>query len=255
MDKDLRRLVLVGVGLLIALFVGRMLLDAFLGDDTARSRVSRANSALATGSASKRPPSAAMAEAVALRDELEQRVADLVPRLAYVRPEEFAVPSGQSADLHYVEVLRREQAQLVTGSRYLGVSVPADLGMPIPNPTGLEDVLQALRALHVVHIVVVAAVENHVDSVDAIQVTTGRTRVRQDGGFLRTSPVEFELRGTPRAVQATLAATAGGPTYLALDEVSLEVLDEDGGKVRCRFVAATLDIDDESLVVRKGRKG
>ncbi|MCB9899221.1 MAG: hypothetical protein H6825_14545 [Planctomycetes bacterium] len=255
MDKDLRRLVVVGVALVVVLFVGRVLLDAFLSDDMAQRNVSKFSSALSTGAASKRPPRSAMDEAVRLRDALETELDEVLPRLAYVQPPEFSVASDASADLRYVEVLRREQGALVNESRFLGKSVPLDLGMPVPNPTGLEDVLAALRAMHVVHLVVTAAVASDVDAVEAIKVPTSRRRGRQESGFLRTAPVEFDLRGTPAAVRRTLGALVDGEIYLALDDVSLESVDEDGERVRCHFSAATVDVDPEAIVLQKGKRG
>lgn len=251
MDKETRNLVVAAVGLVVVLFTGRALLGSFLGNDGGVTQVNRAASSLRSGDARYRVDRAALAEATRLGTQLSERLDELLPELAYARPEGFDVPAGASADLRYIEVLRREQEQLVEQSRYVGMSVPTDLGMPVPNPTGLEDVLDAMRALHVVHLVVEAAREHDVRAIDGIRLPPARRTARRTTSFLKRHPVEFDLEGSPAAVRATLQRLGDVRPVLALDDVHIEALDEDGELVRCRFSAATLDVDLET----DGRNG
>lgn len=248
MDQDLRRLALTGLAALVFLFVGRAVLGSIFDDETAARSVALVQRKLVTGGeAGMRPDSDELRDVTALREELRSTLSELLPRLEYVQPAEFSVPDGTSADLRYIDVLRREQAELVQGARYIGRSVPNDLGMPVPNPTGLEEVRDALRALHVVHQVVTAALASGVSSVEAIRIPqAGRRRVK-GGSLLRQHPVEFELLGTPAAVRETLRSVVHGSPWLALDEVRLEVQDVDGESLRCRMTVAAVSFDREAL--------
>lgn len=245
MDKDVRRLVVSGLALLVFLFVGRAVIGSLFDDAGARRAALSARNGLA-GVGAARPDSGAAAQLRALRESLHQQLSELVPRLAYERPPDFDVPAGRSADLFFLEALRREQEALVQAARFRGKSVPFELGMPVPNPTGTEDVLAALQALHVVHLVVSAALDADCAAIDAMQMVSGGRRRRQDE-LLRTHGVEFDLRGSPRAVQQTLAAIVSGRPYLALDEVQIEADDDDGESLRCRLVVAAVSFDREAL--------
>lgn len=249
MDKDLRALLLTGLAALVFLFVGRVVASAISDEDGATRAAALALRQLAPGNeAGSRPEPAAVSAAVALRSGLAAELAALVPTIAYRQPDEFDVPEGQSADLRYIEVLRREQEQLVQGARFVGKLVPGDLGMPVPNPTGLEDVREALRALHVVRCVVTAALDSDVQAVESIRLPKGERRRAKGGVLVRTHPVEFELRGSPAALQATLATLAARPPWLALDELALAVEDNsDGQLATARFTAAALSFDQEQL--------
>jgi hypothetical protein len=255
MDKDVRRLVLTALSLLVALFVGRTVVGTFWDDEGLRRSVAGLRRSLGRGGeAFKRPERAVMAAASQVVSDLDATLEELIPRLQYVRPPEFDVPSDSSPDLRYIEVLRREQDALVRAARFIGKSVPQDLGMPVPNPNGLEDVLTALRALHVVHLVVSAGFDADIDRVDAIQIPAVKRRGASVGGFLKKSPVEFDVIGSPRALRDMLAALVSGGTWLALDEVRLEALDEDGDSARCRMTVSSVSIDT-SATVRPGGLG
>lgn len=246
MDRDLRRLVVTGLALVVFLVVGRIVLAAVFDDAGKRREVAVARQRLSGGGAA-RPDSGEVTRVAGLRQALEEELAAVLPRLAYEQPAEFDVPAGQSADLRYIDVLQREQERLVQGARFVGKSVPQDLGMPVPNPTGTEEVLAALRALHVVHLVVGAGLDADIEAVDAIQIVPPARRRAQRGGLLRTHGVEFDLRGPPAAVAATLRAVVAGEPYLALDEVRLESLDEHGESLRCRMTVAAVVLDREAL--------
>jgi hypothetical protein len=123
--------------------------------------------------------------------------------------------------------------------------------MPDLNPTGLEEVLRTLRSLHIAHVVVSAALGAGVEAVGEIKVPATNKRKRRDAGIVRTHRVDFELHGTPRSVRDTLAAIADGQPYLALDDVRIETMDEDGARVRCRFGALALMLDAEQSVLQE----
>jgi hypothetical protein len=252
MDRDLRRVVIVGLALAVALFTGRLVIAALYDQDLAIRQALSMRSKLRTGGeADSRPPRAVLDAARTLRDDLALRLESLLPRMAYEQPEAFSIGPGESPDLRYIEIVRREQELLVKGAAFVGRSVPSNLGMPDLNPTGLEDVLRSLRSLHVVHVVVSAALAAGVDVVDEIKIPTSSRRQRSEAGFVRTHRVDFELHGTPRAVRDALAGIADGTPYLALDEVRIESVDEDGARVRCRFGAVALLIDTEQVVLQE----
>ena len=253
MDADLRRLLFAAVGLGLLLFVGRAVVDS-VWDDTAlrRSVIGLRRSLASGGDAAERPDRADRVAAADRATELSERLDALVPAVQYERPEAFDVPSSASPDLRYIEVLRREQQELVDAARFVGRSVPRDLGMPVPNPTGLEDVLDALRALHVVHCVVDAALEAGVDAVDAIRVPPAVRGRREEAGFLRARPVEFELVGSPASLREALGLVVDGEPWLALDDVRLQALDEDGQRLRCRLQVASVSVDVEAETPGEG---
>jgi len=200
MDRELRRILLVAVGIVVVLFTGRALIGALYDDeDMMRQAAGLAGKLRSGGEAEGRPKREEMAALTALRDELQARLDEVLPKVRYVQPADFSVGAGGSPDLQYVEILRREQQKLVKGAAYEGRSVPANLGMPDLNPTGLEDVLRTLRSLHIVHEVVSAAIAAGVDSVDEIRLPTVARRSQESAGFLRLHKVDFLLRGTPRA--------------------------------------------------------
>jgi len=249
MDRELRRLVVVGLVLLVVLLAGRTVIASIYDVDEASRLVSRQRAKLqSSGEAGRRPPRALLSRSAALRDELEAELGDAIEELEYVLPEDFAVPSGTSPDLWYFEVLRREQEELVRGAAFQGSSVPANLGMPELNPTGLEETLEVLRSLHIVHVVVGAALAAGVEEVTEIEVP-GRRRRREEG-FLTTHPVRFALRGSPEALEQTLRAVVTGDVYLALDDVNLQAEDEDGETARCEFAAVALSFDAEQAGLR-----
>ncbi|MGQ0554231.1 MAG: hypothetical protein ACT4PU_13550 [Planctomycetota bacterium] len=253
MDRDLRRLLLFVAGGAVLLFTGRALIGALYdADDAIRQAAAMRGKLRSGGEAGSRPSREALQAASALRDELLAELERLAPAVQYEQPPEFSVPAGQSPDLAYLEIVRREQQALVRRAAFEGRSVPANLGLPDLNPTGLEDVLRTLRSLHIVHRVVDAALQSGIDAVDSIRPPTAARRTRVESGFLRTHRVEFELRGTPRAVRDTLAAIAGGQPYLALDEVRLEALDDEGARVKCRFSAGTVQLDLEQALLSAG---
>jgi len=245
MDKDVRRLAVSVLALIVFLFVGRAVIGSVFDDDAEKRKVVLANRGLKDAGAA-RPNSGEVARMRELRASLHDSLEALVPRLAYVRPPEFDVPAGRSADLYYLEVLRREQGELVQMARFQGKSVPLDLGMPVPNPTGTEDVLAALRALHVVHVVVNAALDADCSSIDEIEMITA-TRRRRETGLVRTHGVQFDLRGSSESVYEMLSTVVGGSPYLALDDVRIEALDEDGESLRCRMAVAAVTLDREAL--------
>ena len=244
MDKDVRRLLVTGLSLVVFLFVGRAVIGSVFDDAGERRAALSARNGL-TGAGAARPQSAAAAQLRELRGSLYDQLAELIPRLAYERPASFDVPSGRSADLFFLDALRREQEALVQSARFLGKSVPFDLGMPVPNPTGTEDVLGALQALHVVHLVVNAALDADCAAIDSIQMVSGGGRRQAE--LVRTHRVKFDLRGSPAAVQEMLRTLVGGEPYLALDDVQIESLDENGELLRCRLVAAAVSFDRELL--------
>jgi len=249
MDRDLRRLLFASGTLLVLLFVGRAVIGSVWDDGDLRKSVAGLRRALsAGGEACERPDRADLEAATQRVTQWRQQLESLVPLLGYVRPPEFDVPAGASPDLRYIEVLRREQDDLVQAARYVGKSVPPDLGMPVPNPTGLEDVLAALRSLHIVHLTVEAALAAGVDAVDAIRVPTALGARRDDGGFVKARKVEFELVGAPAALHRTLATLAAGSPWLGLDDVRLEGLDEDGARARCRLSVVSVTLDGEAPV-------
>ncbi len=252
MDRGTRRLVFCAATLLVGLFLGRTVVGALWDDAPLRRAVASHRASLSRGGdAGERPDRADVEAARALAAVLDARLEALLPALAWERPAAYDVPPGASPDLAYIDALRREQDALVRAARYVGRSVPADLGMPVPNPTGLEDVLEALRALHVVHLVVTAGLDAGIDAVDAIRVPPRGARRRQ-AGFLDAHPVEFDLTGAPAAVHRLLRALAEGETWLLLDEVRLEALDEDGETVRCRMRVATVDVDPDAEPAGRG---
>jgi hypothetical protein len=254
MDRELRRLLIVAVALLVLLFTGRAVISAFWDDTEAvRQAASIRRQLRSGGEANSRPSTAAVSAASALRNELVESLQAYAPVIAYTRPAEFDVPSGVSPDLRYIEVLREEQKLLVRGAAFVGRSVPSNLGMPDLNPSGLEDVLRTLQSLHIVHLVVSAALEAGVDAVDEIRIPTASRRERKVSGFLRTHEVEFELRGSPQAVREMLAGITGGTPYLTLDTLRVEALDDEGGKVRARFSAAAVTLDLEQSVLDGGQ--
>jgi hypothetical protein len=253
MDRDLRRTLLVAAALLVGLFTGLMLISALYDEsDAARQAAALRAKLRAGGEADSRPAPADMAAATALRDELAAELAALVPALSYSQPPEFSVGAGESPDLRYIEIVRREQEALVKGGAFRGQSVPSNLGLPELNPTGLEDVLRTLRSLHVVHLVVGSGLNAGIEGVDEIRVPPLTRKGRAESGFVRQQKVDFELHGSPASVRRTLAAIAGGSPYLALDDVRLERLDDDGARVRARFSAAALTIDPEQSVQEAG---
>ncbi|HZL99703.1 MAG TPA: hypothetical protein VFD43_05560 [Planctomycetota bacterium] len=250
MDRELRRLIVVGAALAVALFTGRAVIGALWDADDAGRQASAMRAKLRAGAeAGSRPSREDLAEVTRLREELSARLEQLLPALAYSQPAEFGVGPGESPDLRYIEVVRREQELLVKGAAFAGQAVPGNLGLPELNPTGLEDVLRTLRSLHVAHVVVSAALAAGVDSIDAIKMPTAARKQRSESGFLRTHRVEFELAGAPRAVRDALAAIAAGTPYLALDDVRIESKDEDGAKVVCRFAASAVLVDAEQPVL------
>lgn len=255
MDRELRRLMIVAVALLLVLFTGRAVISAFWDDaDAVRKAASIRRQLRKGGEADSRPSSAEARATTLLRDDLVETLQSIAPRIAYARPEAFGVPSGVSPDLRYIEVVRREQELLVKSAAFVGRSVPNNLGMPDLNPSGLEDVLRTLQSLHVVHLVVSAALDGGVDAVDEIRIPAAARRQATQTGFLRTQKVEFELRGSARAVRDTLAGIAGGTPYLAIDDLRIEALDEQGGKLRVRFSAAVVTLDLEQAVL-EGAQG
>jgi len=244
MDRDLRRLILAGAAALVLLFTGRALISALWDVREAERQIPVLHSRLRSGGeADSRPSRAALTAAADLRDELQQRLDAVVPALAAELPPEFSVGPGESPDLRYIEVVRREQEELVKGAAYVGRSVPPNLGLPDLNPTGLEDVLRTLRSLHVVSLVTRAALDAGVEAVEEIRMPPPVRRGRSESGFLRLARVDFVLRGTPAAVRDALAAIAGGQPYLALDELRLEALDEHGERVRAQFGASAISLD------------
>jgi hypothetical protein len=252
MDRELRRLLLVATGIIVVLFTGRALIGALYDDDDMMRQAASLSAKLRSGGeAEGRPKREEMAALTALRDELQARLDEVLPQVRYTQPPEFSVGAGGSPDLQYVEILRREQQELVKGAAYVGRSVPGNLGMPDLNPTGLEDVLRTLRSLNIVHVVVDAAIKSGVDSVDEIRLPAVARRSQETTGFLRLHKVEFALRGSPRALRDTLARIAGGTPWLALDDVRLESTDPDGARVTCRFTAATVTVDDSLPVARE----
>ena len=235
-------------GALIVLFSGRTIISSMYDDaGVARQVATFRNKLRAGGEAAAKPDRAALSDMAALRDELHERLQAAIDDLHYELPEEFSVGPGQSPDLAYIEIVRREQDALVKGAAFIGKSVPSNLGLPELNPTGLEDVLRSLRTLHVVHQVVAAALAADVDAVDEIRVPPLSRRSRAESGFVRAHRVEFELRGRPAAVRAALEGIAGSRPYLALDEVHLEQADADGERVLCRFAAVALSLDPEQI--------
>ena len=255
MDRELRRLIVVGVALAVALFTGRALIGALWDAPEAMRQALAMRAKLKAGAeAGSRPAREDLAEVTRERERLDGELAALLPAMSYSQPPEFSVGPGESPDLRYIEIVRREQDELVKGAAYAGRSVPSNLGLPELNPTGLEDVLRTLRSLHVVHVVVGAALAAGVDAVDSIKMPTVVRKQRSEAGFLRTHKVEFELAGTPRAVRDALAAIAGGTPYLALDDVRIDAKDEDGAKVVCRFTAAAVLVDAEQPVLPAAEK-
>jgi len=249
MDRELRRTLLVAVGIVVVLFTGRALIGALYDDDDMmRQAATLAAKLRSGGEAEGRPKREEMAALAALRDQLAARLEQVLPTVRYVQPPEFSVAPGGIQKLQYVEILRREQQALVEGAAYVGRSVPGNLGMPDLNPTGLEDVLRTLRSLHVVHEVVSAAIASGVDSVDEIRLPAVARRSQESAGFLRLHKVDFLLRGTPRAVRDALAKLTAGPPWLALDDVRIESADPDGARVTCRFAAAAVTVDDSQPV-------
>ncbi|RKY19171.1 MAG: hypothetical protein DRQ55_11360 [Planctomycetota bacterium] len=248
MDQDVRRIALTGLAVLVFLFVGRAVLGSIFDDEGGARAVALVQRKLVRGGeAGSRPDPAAMSRASAQRTELRDTLAELLPRISYTQPQEFSVPEGASADLAYIQVLRREQQNLVQGARFIGKSVPLDLGMPVPNPTGLEEVRDALRALHVVQRVVSSALAADVAAVDSIRLPKGPRRRAKGGELVRTHAVEFELHGSPRSVHETLRAVVSGEPWLALDEVRIEAQNDDGTLVSCRMTVAAVSLDREQL--------
>jgi hypothetical protein len=254
MDRDLRRLVVVAVVCLIVLFTGRAVISALYDDAEVMRQAAALRGQLRPGSsAGERPQRAELTAVAELRDELTAELERLVPAMDYELPAAFDVRPGESPDLRYIEIVRREQELLVKGAAFVGRSVPSNLGMPDLNPTGLEDVLRTLRSLHVVHVVVSAGLDAGIDAVDEIRIPSAGRTVRVETGFVRTHRVEFDLRGTPAAVRDALATIATGTPWLALDDVRLDALDDDGARVRCRFSAVAVMLDPEQAVLRDGR--
>ncbi len=253
MDRDLRRTLIVAAALLVALFTGLALISALYDEgDAARQATALRTKLRAGGEADSRPAAGDMAAATALRDELSAELAALVPGLSYTQPANFSVGAGESADLRYIEIVRREQEALVKGGAFRGQSVPSNLGLPELNPTGLEDVLRTLRSLHIVHLVVDAGLKSGIEGVDEIRMPPVTRKGKAESGFVRQQKVDFELHGSPAAVRRTLAAIAGGTPYLALDDVRLDRLDDDGARLRARFSAAALNLDAEQAVQEIG---
>ncbi|MFT7464823.1 MAG: hypothetical protein ACI9EF_003183 [Pseudohongiellaceae bacterium] len=245
MDKDVRRLGVTVLALLVFLFVGRAVVGSVFDDEGERRAALSARNSL-SGAGAGRPRREAAVQVQELRGDLHDQLSELLPQLAYQRPEDFDVPPGRSADLFFLDALRREQETLVQAGRFLGKAVPFDLGMPVPNPTGTEDVLVALRALHVVRLVVTAALEADCAGIDKIKmVSEGRSASR--AALVRTHGVHFDLRGRPGALAAMLSRLVRGRPYLALADVNMEALDEDGELLRCRMEVGALSFDRESV--------
>ncbi len=252
MDRDLRRVVLIGLGLLVALLTGRTIVGALYDDVAAEKRVTRELSSLRTGDASAEPSTADRNTANGALVDLEDRLEVAIPHVHYTLPEDFSVRSGDSPDLRYIEVLRREQDALVRRARFVGRSVPSNLGMPELNPTGLEDVTHSLRALHVIHRVVTAALDAGVGEVVEIDVVAQRRRRREDVAFLRRFSVDFVLQGKVDALREALAGVVEGEPYLALSEVEIEPVARDSETLRARFKAHAIVLDPEQSVLGEG---
>ncbi len=253
MDRELRRLLLVVVGLAVLLFTGRAVIGALYdSDELARQAAALRARLRPGGEAEARPRREDVAALTQSRDALQARLAELLPAVRYEQPPQFQVAAGGSPDLQYVEILRREQQALVKGAAYVGRSVPSNLGMSDLNPTGLEDVLRALRSLHVVHLVVSAALAAGVDAVDEIRLPPAARRGQEAPAFLREHRVEFTLRGSPRAVRDALAALAGGAPWVALDDLRLESQDPDGARISARFSASVVTVDETQPLLEGG---
>lgn len=249
MDRDLRRVLLVGFGLLIALFTGRTIVGALYDDAAAARQVSRELSSLRSGDASAEPSTSDRNAASARLTDLEDRLEAAIPQVRYALPDDFAVRAGDSPDLRYIEVLRREQDALVRRARFVGRAVPSNLGMPELNPTGASDVTHALRALHIVNRVVVAALDAEVDAVAEIDVVPQRRRRREDVGFVRRHGVTFEIHGDADSLRDTLAAVVEGEPYLAVDDVEIAPVRRDDEKLAARFTASAIVVDEEQRVL------
>lgn len=252
MDRDVRRVLLVGLGLLVVLFTGRTVVGALYDDEAAATRVSRELSSLRSGDASAEPSASDRAAARELLADLRERLDAALPVVAFTLPDDFALRPGDSPDLRYIEVLRREQDALVQRARFVGREVPSNLGMPELNPTGAADVTHALRALAVVHRVVEAALDAEVDAVREIDVVPQRRRRRDDVGFLRSHGVTFVVEGEVGALRDTLAAIVAGAPYLALDDVEIEPLRRDEDLLAARFTAQAVLVDPEQTVLDDG---
>lgn len=254
MDRELRRILFIAAGIVVALFTGRAVIGALWDEDGTVRQVNSMRAKLRSGGeAAARPSRSEMDRMARLRAELTERLDAALERVDYALPEDFALRSGDSPDLRYVEIVRREQDRLVKGAAFVGKSVPSNLGLPDLNPTGREDVLRTLRSLHVVHVAVMAALAADIDAVDEIRLpVAGRRRVVETG-FLRDHSVEFAVRGSSAAVRDMLTDIVEGEPYLALDEVRIENLDEDGERVSCRFTVRGLDLDPEQDVLTGGR--
>jgi hypothetical protein len=250
MDRELKRVILVGLGLVVLLFGGRMIIGSIWDESSVTRQLAAFRNRLRSGGeADSRPERREIQRMAALRDELTGKLELSVARIGYTLPEAFTVRSGESPDLRYIEIVRREQDELVKGAAFVGKSVPSNLGLPELNPTGLEDVLRALRSLHMVHGVVSVALDADVDAVDDIRLPTLNRRARAEGGFLRNHDVEFELHGSSRSVRDTLAGIVALDPYLALSDVRLEAEDPDGERIRCRFTARAVIVDPEQAVL------
>ena len=254
MDRELRRVLFIAAGIVVALFTGRAIIGALWDEEGTTRQVNAMRAKLrGGGEAAARPARPEMDRMARLRGELEERLQAALDRVDYELPEEFALRSGDSPDLRYVEIVRREQDRLVKGAAFVGKSVPSNLGLPDLNPTGREDVLRTLRSLHVVHVTVMAALAADVDAVDEIRLPVAGRRRKAESGFLRGHAVEFAVRGSSAAVKDMLTEIVEGEPYLALDEVRIEALDEDGERVSCRFSVRALEVDPEQDVLAGGR--
>lgn len=254
MDHEVKRLLVVASGLVVVLFVGRSVVGMVYDDDAVRRNVDVYSRRLKGGGEAEFEPTSGDLKVIRdQRNDLRDAFEGLIPKLQFDQDADFSIRSGDSPDLRYLEILRREQDDLVQRARFEGRSVPGNLGMPELNPTGMEDVLRSLRTLDIVHQVVTAALDAGIDAVEEIREPTTKRRTKNEGGFLKTHRVEFDMRGSSRSVRNTLAGLLEGERYLALDEVRIEVLDPDGEKVRCRFSTLTLTVDpDQDVLTEAG---
>ncbi len=246
MDRELRRLLFIAAGIVVALFTGRAVIGALYDEVGTGRQVAALRAKLRSGGeADGRPSRPEMERMARLREALELRLESALARVAYTLPEEFSLRSGDSPDLRYIELVRREQDRLVKGAAFVGKSVPSNLGLPELNPTGREDVLRTLRSLHVVHVTVMAALAADVDAIDEIQVPVVGRRRKAESGYLRAHSVEFVVRGSSKAITTMLTDIVEGSTYLAIDDLRVETVDEDGERVICHFTVRGLSIDPE----------
>jgi hypothetical protein len=144
MDRELRRVLLVAVGIVVVLFTGRAIIGA-LYDDDAMMRQAATLAASCARAARPRSPTEGeeMAALTELRDQLAARPEQVLPGALRAASGVLVAPGGSGP------AVRRDPTAATAGAgegRGYGALGAGNLGMPDQTPTGLGDVAHAALA-------------------------------------------------------------------------------------------------------------